>query len=59
MYESVFYNDNEEMKYFLDVFYKFVLYGDSNRDDGLLNLFYKVYKDRLKVIYVNSDSEEI
>lgn len=59
MYEFVFYNDNEEMKYFLDVFYKFVLYGDSNRDDGLLNLFYKVYKDRLKVIYVNSDSEEI
>lgn len=58
MYETVPYNDNEEMKHLLDAFHKFVLHGDPNRDDGLLNLPHKAYKDRPKAIHVNSDSEE-
>lgn len=58
MHEPVPYNDNEEMKHLLDAFHKFVLHGDPNRDDGLLNLPHKAYKDRPKAIHVNSDSEE-
>lgn len=58
MYESVPYNDNEEMKHLLDAFHKFVLHGDPNRDDGLLNLPHKAYKDRPKAIHVNSVSVE-
>lgn len=58
MYEPVPYNDNEEMKHLLDAFNKFVLHGDPNRDDGLLNLPHKAYKDRPKGIHVNSDSVE-
>lgn len=58
MFESVPYNDNEEMKHLLDAFHKFVLHGDPNRDDRLLNLPHKAYKDRPKAIHVNSDSVE-
>lgn len=58
MYETVPYNDNEEMKHLLDAFHKFVLHGDPNRDDGLLNLPHKAYKDRPKAIHVNSDNVE-
>lgn len=58
MYEMVPYNDNEEMKHLLDAFHKFVLHGDPNRDDGLLNLPHKAYKDRPKAIHVNSDNVE-
>lgn len=57
-YEPVPYNDNEEMKHLLDAFHKFVLHGDPNRDDGLLNLPHKAYKDRPMGIHENSDSVE-
>ncbi|XP_061197092.1 dual specificity protein phosphatase 22-like [Saccostrea echinata] len=57
-FEPVPYNDNEEMRYLLDAFQKFVLHGDPNRDDGLYSLPHKAYKERPKGINIDSSSEE-
>lgn len=58
-FEPVPYNDNEEMKFLLDAFQKFVLHGDPNRDDGLYSLPHRAYKAQSKQVSTDRSSDDV